>query len=341
MREVKTERLLLRQLRDEDAYALAEAANNFEIAKWLNLLPHPYSLGDAKEFINRIRDTKTEPFGVFNDGIFIGVIGTEGPLGLGYWFAQEAWGKGFGTEAAKASVDLYFSNPDAKELLSSYVVANLGSARIQEKLGFKIVDRKIVERKHLNDVEHVTTVLTRQAWLEAKERVMKTKRLTLRPLRRSDWKAIQKIGGNSNVASMTGSLKSPWLDNDVQDWVQLRVSDRDIPKTFIIEMGNKIIGFTGIGGNPISLMYVVDQAYWGQGFASEAVYKTLEYTFKSSSADDIVADVFHDNLASVRILEKFGFKCIGEDVDTSLARVEPAPVFLYRLSRTDFESLSL
>ena len=165
MEKIKTERLVLRQLRDEDAPALTQAANNYEVIKWLNLLPYPYTLDDAQWFINSIRDTKEEPYGVFHKDKYIGVIGAAGLLGLGYWFAQEAWGKGFGTEAATAVVDLHFSDPEAGDLLSSYVVNNVGSARIQEKLGFKITSRKMVQRKYLDEIEQVKTVLTRERWL--------------------------------------------------------------------------------------------------------------------------------------------------------------------------------
>ena len=165
MKVLKTQRLVLRKLRDEDAPALAHAANNYEVVKWLNLLPYPYSMDDAKWFIDSIRDTKEEPFGVFYNEQYIGVVGTEGSLGLGYWFAQEFWGRGFGTEAARAAVDLHFSNAEAADLLSGYVVNNFGSARIQEKLGFKVTGRQMVKRKYLEEVEQVKTILTREGWL--------------------------------------------------------------------------------------------------------------------------------------------------------------------------------
>ena len=165
MKEIKTERLVLRQLRDKDAPALAQAANNYEVVKWLELLPYPYTLDDAKWFIDSIKDKKEQPYGVFHNDKYIGVAGTVGALGLGYWFAEKSWGKGFGTEAARAVVHLHFSDPDSGNLLSAYAIENIGSARIQEKLSFVITGYKMVQRKYFGEIELVNTVLTRERWL--------------------------------------------------------------------------------------------------------------------------------------------------------------------------------
>ena len=165
MTEIRTKRLLLRHLRDSDAPALAKAADNYEVARWLNLLPHPYTIEDANWFINSIKKQPNQAYGVFHEDQFVGVIGTEGILGLGYWFAQSVWGKGYATEAAIALVNAHFSNPKADDLRSGYITENIGSARVQEKLGFKITGSKSVKRKHFDQTEQVQTVLTRERWL--------------------------------------------------------------------------------------------------------------------------------------------------------------------------------
>lgn len=165
MTEIRTERLVLRHLRDKDAPALAKAANNYEVVRWLSLLPYPYTVEDAKWFINSIREQPNQAYGVFYEDQFVGVISTEGMQELGYWFAQEAWGKGFATEASIALVNAHFADPDADDLLSGYITENIGSARVQEKLGFKITGRKSVKRKYFGETELIQTILTRERWL--------------------------------------------------------------------------------------------------------------------------------------------------------------------------------
>jgi len=78
----------------------------------------------------------------------------------------------------------------------------------------------------------------------------------------------------------------------------------------------------------------------GQGIATRALRAILAHGFSKTSQDHVIADCFTDNPASMRVLEKVGFEKYGEDVGTSAARLEPAPLFLYRLTRTKFESLS-
>jgi len=165
MIEIKTERLVLCDLRETDAPALAKAANNYEVVRWLSLLPYPYTIEDAKWFISSIKERPNQAYGVFYEDQLVGVISIEGMQELGYWFAQEAWGKGFATEAAIALVNAHFAKPDACDLLSGYITENMGSARVQEKLGFEITGRKSVKRKYFGETELVQTVLTRERWL--------------------------------------------------------------------------------------------------------------------------------------------------------------------------------
>ncbi len=121
MTEIVTERLLLRGLRDSDAQALVEAANNFEVARWLAVLPHPYTLNDAKNFIVKSNKKPVTSFGIFHCNKFVGGIGTEGQTGLGFWLAQDAWGNGFASEAVKAVLGRHFNETDADEISSGSV----------------------------------------------------------------------------------------------------------------------------------------------------------------------------------------------------------------------------
>ena len=56
---------------------------------------------------------------------------------LGYWLGVEHWGRGFGTEAARAVIDFFFEEFDAEHLTSGARVANPSSRNILEKCGFQ------------------------------------------------------------------------------------------------------------------------------------------------------------------------------------------------------------
>jgi RimJ/RimL family protein N-acetyltransferase len=55
---------------------------------------------------------------------------------LGYWLGREHWGQGLMTEAVRAFVDLIFGISSLGEIICDSLPDNLGSRRIQEKLGF-------------------------------------------------------------------------------------------------------------------------------------------------------------------------------------------------------------
>ena len=56
---IETERLILRPWKINDAEAICEGLNNFDVAKFLTV-PFPYTIEDAKNFINtRIANPNT------------------------------------------------------------------------------------------------------------------------------------------------------------------------------------------------------------------------------------------------------------------------------------------
>ena len=53
----------------------------------------------------------------------------------------------------------------------------------------------------------------------------------------------------------------------------------------------------------------------------------------------IEADHFDDNPASGAVLRKLGFQELGKGIGKSQARLEPAPVTLYRLRLDDLKAV--
>lgn len=335
----KTERLSLRPLRISDAAAVAEAANDIDIAKWLAGMPHPYGLDDAKKFINSQKSRKNKALGIFLKDRFIGVIGTEGLIGLGYWLAKPMWGQGFGTEAARAVTDRYFANGNNTVLKSGYITANEGSAAIQRALGFRVIGNSTIENPHQGIMPHTETQLTRNDWLSGHGFPIETARLSLRPVTRGDWQDIRNITLSKAIASMTSSIGYPWSKPEIERWIDTGAFCGQAGFRLAICLhGGRLIGVGGIGGGEQpSLAYLVSEQFQGRGFATEAAQAILQYAFNQLKLTQIAGDTFADNPASIHILETLGFEKVGEDVGRAKARVEPAPVFLYRLTKQKYE----
>ena len=134
---IKTERLVLRSVRAEDAQAIAAGVGDLEVSRWLTHPPHPYTLDDAQEFIAKNKDTFPELAVIEMDGEFAGLVSRQDEIG--YWLAKEFWGKGVALEAARAMVDDLFSKTKAQEIGSGYLRGNNRSRKILEILGFSNV----------------------------------------------------------------------------------------------------------------------------------------------------------------------------------------------------------
>src|SRR5437879_8141455 len=139
---LETERLTLRRPTLADVKAIAYLANDRRIAENSRRLPHPYLQDHAVEFVRAMAaDRRGSVFLIENNHSPIGMVGVdwreqEAPE-LGYWLGVEHWGQGFGTEAARAVIDLTFEEFDVEHLISGARVSNPSSRNILEKCGFQ------------------------------------------------------------------------------------------------------------------------------------------------------------------------------------------------------------
>jgi [ribosomal protein S5]-alanine N-acetyltransferase len=62
---------------------------------------------------------------------------------LGYWFDQEFWGQGYGSEAAALVRDFVFGTLGLGSLTAGHAIENVASARILLRLGFGPVTDEI------------------------------------------------------------------------------------------------------------------------------------------------------------------------------------------------------
>jgi ribosomal-protein-alanine N-acetyltransferase len=172
---IVTERLVLRRLRADDAPRMAELANNWNMARTLSRMPHPYSLSDAETFIARQsgsgRAMDSLGLAVTLADQFVGMASLfphEGAgLEMGYWIGEPYWNRGFMSEAARALVDFGFERLDLPVIVAGHYVDNHASGRVLSKLGFRYTGESL--RRSLaqgRDVRCLDMRLDRQRWLE-------------------------------------------------------------------------------------------------------------------------------------------------------------------------------
>ena len=61
----------------------------------------------------------------------------------------------------------------------------------------------------------------------------------------------------------------------------------------------------------IEVGYFLKPSSWGQGFATEVCKLMLQFAFQETPLNEIVASVDENNVASINVLEKSGFRYVG------------------------------
>ncbi|ALO67685.1 hypothetical protein AS189_15855 [Arthrobacter alpinus] len=103
-------------------------------------------------------------------------------------------------------------------------------------------------------------------------------------------------------------------------------------------MDGKTIGSVGIWTTDAhdrngELGYTFHRAYWGKGYASEAVAMLLSFGFTTLGFERITATCHPENQGSIRVLEKNGFSWEGRLRSHRLVRGKRRDSMLYSILR--------
>ncbi len=139
---LETERLVLRSPTLSDATAIAAGVGDWQVAKNLARVPHPYTQSDAEALLARVGVTADLVLGITLKcgAAYIGGCGAhacaDGAYEIGYWLARPYWGFGYASEAARAVVNYAFEVLRATDLKAGWFDDNPNSGRVLQKLGF-------------------------------------------------------------------------------------------------------------------------------------------------------------------------------------------------------------
>lgn len=143
---LETERLRLRKLTPDDAPDIFEYASDPEVTRYLIWSSHR-TIDDCRDFItsamDRYRKRGVAPWGIVHKADRK-VIGTcdfitwwpaHARAEIGYALSRTYWGQGIMTEAVRAIIDFGFCVKELNRIQALCEVANVGSARVMEKVG--------------------------------------------------------------------------------------------------------------------------------------------------------------------------------------------------------------
>ncbi|MCW7481191.1 GNAT family N-acetyltransferase [Leptospira kanakyensis] len=157
MYRLETDRLVLREWKQEDIHDLIEGLNHLEVSKWLAFVPFPYTEEDAKTWIryNIDNDKKDDKRNSYHFAIELKenkkVIGGvsldkinqfQGTASGGIWINANYQKLGLGTEAFGKRIEFAFQELKLRRLENGYFDGNPSSLKMQKKFGYKIEGKR-------------------------------------------------------------------------------------------------------------------------------------------------------------------------------------------------------
>ncbi|MBM7602534.1 ribosomal-protein-alanine N-acetyltransferase [Metabacillus crassostreae] len=148
---------------------------------------------------------------------------------------------------------------------------------------------------------------------------LKTERLILREISKSDAKAIYACFSNEHVTRFYGQETFNHVDEAIKlvdHFTKNYQEKRGIRWGIEIQGNEEIIGTIGFNAwspkhKRAEVGYEIHPNYWRKGYTLEAVLKVIQYGFNELELTRIGAVVFKENEASNKLLLKAGFQNEG------------------------------
>lgn len=163
---IKTERLIIRDLKSEDAISFAEMASDdslndigfdadcgVRMSEWIT---------EAKQFAvrnNPYKDYLAYVITLKNSEV-VGSVGCSyyedlNEVGITYFIGAQYRNAGYATEAAQAYMEYFFNSYDIKRMIATVRAENVSSCKVVEKVGFLLTEKKMY--KDINDSKEELT----------------------------------------------------------------------------------------------------------------------------------------------------------------------------------------
>ncbi len=143
-----TARLKLRPYTPADADDLVRVADDWEVARNLGNLPHPFTRVEAVRWLARQQERFARQEKIVlavtlkGEGTLLGNVGLtlrlpDEAAELGFWLGKPYWGQGYMTEAVRAVMDYAFRELKLHSVHAVHCRSNPASGHVMQKLGMK------------------------------------------------------------------------------------------------------------------------------------------------------------------------------------------------------------
>jgi RimJ/RimL family protein N-acetyltransferase len=166
--------------------------------------------------------------------------------------------------------------------------------------------------------------------------------LSLRPFRSGDEADLVRHANNPNVTRhLRERFPQPYTWQAAEEWIA-HAQFETPPLNLAITLDDRLIGAIGLAPGTDSrrvsaeVGYWLGQEYWGRGIATRALAEIASYAFANlPELNRLFSYVDEGHVASIRVLEKNGFRLEGRLIGASIKNGELRDQDLYAITRAE------
>jgi len=158
-----------------------------------------------------------------------------------------------------------------------------------------------------------------------------TKRLILRPPKKSDWKDILDGAKDLEVSRNTLLIPHPYKKKDAVWFINHSIkkwkdkNQKDYPFFIELKSEKKVIGVTEINvkhSKKAGTGSWISKKYWKKGYITEAKIPLIDFVFNKLKLRRLESEAFKDNKASNNMSKKLGYVCEGTKRKSDISKAD-------------------
>lgn len=169
--------------------------------------------------------------------------------------------------------------------------------------------------------------------------------ITLSTLVDEDAPQLAILANNPNVSAWVRDIfPSPYSEQDAHQFLAYLVTQQPLT-TFGIRYESKLAGVAGlvlqsdIFRKSAEIGYWLGEPFWGKGIATAVAKMLCELGFEQFGLVRLYAGVFESNTASMKVLEKAGFRLESIARKALIKRSQIYDNYIYAMTTEDWEKI--
>ena len=165
---------------------------------------------------------------------------------------------------------------------------------------------------------------------------MKHLKLELRHWTQADAMELTSLCNAVDRRFLSDRLPNPYTEKDAEEWLKTVSENEAVTGIYrAIVYDRKLIGSISVEkkDDDAEIGYMILNDYSNKGIGIETVKQICPIAFKVLSLEQITANVSHPNIASIRVLQKNGFKYKGAIPNAVIKGGNVYDLLTYELSK--------